>query len=111
MITVDAGLDAYLEAHHDERLESYLELLRIPSISGLSEHAPDMLRAARWIVAELARIGLDNAEICETPGHPVVYADWLHAPGALPRSITSCPGLIRPRDSSISLSLYAARAR
>jgi acetylornithine deacetylase/succinyl-diaminopimelate desuccinylase-like protein len=97
MITVDASLDAYFEAHHDERLESYLELLRIPSISALSEHAPDMVRAARWIVDELTRIGLEHAEVSETAGHPVVYADWLHAEGA-PTILVYCHYDVQPVD-------------
>ncbi|HEY4226869.1 MAG TPA: dipeptidase, partial [Candidatus Limnocylindrales bacterium] len=77
--------------------ESYLELLRIPSVSALSEHAPDMVRAARWIVAELNRIGLEHAEVSETPGHPVVYADWLHAPGA-PTILVYCHYDVQPVD-------------
>jgi acetylornithine deacetylase/succinyl-diaminopimelate desuccinylase-like protein len=97
MITVDASLDAYFEAHREERLESYRELLRIPSISALSEHAPDMVRAARWIVAELSRIGIENAELSETNGHPVVYADWLHAPGA-PTILVYCHYDVQPVD-------------
>ena len=73
-ITTDTGVEAFLDAHHDERLESYFELLRIPSISTLAEHAPDMVRAAEWIAAELRRIGLEHAESSTTPGHPIVYA-------------------------------------
>ena len=97
MITVDAVLDAFFEAHREERLESYRELLRIPSISTLSEHRPDMVRAARWIVAELERIGFEHAEVCETAGHPVVYADWLHAPGA-PTILVYCHYDVQPVD-------------
>ena len=97
MITVDAVLDAFFEAHREERLESYRELLRIPSISTLSEHRPDMVRAARWIVAELERIGFEHAEMCETAGHPVVYADWLHAPGA-PTILVYCHYDVQPVD-------------
>jgi acetylornithine deacetylase/succinyl-diaminopimelate desuccinylase-like protein len=101
MITTDTSADAALEAFFvqsaDVRLESYLELLRIPSISTLSEHAPEMVRAARWIVAELTRIGLEHAELCETAGHPVVYADWLHAPGA-PTILVYCHYDVQPVD-------------
>jgi acetylornithine deacetylase/succinyl-diaminopimelate desuccinylase-like protein len=93
----DAALEAFFESHHDERLESYLELLRIPSVSALSEHKPDMVRAARWIVAELDRIGFEHAEVSETGGHPVVYADWLHAPGA-PTILVYCHYDVQPVD-------------
>jgi acetylornithine deacetylase/succinyl-diaminopimelate desuccinylase-like protein len=101
MITTDTSADAALKAFFDRtadaRLESYLELLRIPSVSALSEHAPDMVRAARWIVAELDRIGLEHAEVCETAGHPVVYADWLHAPDA-PTILVYCHYDVQPVD-------------
>jgi acetylornithine deacetylase/succinyl-diaminopimelate desuccinylase-like protein len=73
---------AYLEASHDARLASYIEFLRIPSVSGLPEHAPDCRRAAEWLAERLAAAGLEHVEVAETGGHPVVYADWLHAPGA-----------------------------
>jgi acetylornithine deacetylase/succinyl-diaminopimelate desuccinylase-like protein len=73
---------AYLEASHDARLASYIEFLRIPSVSGLPEHAPDCRRAAEWLAAQLAAAGLEHVEVAETGGHPIVYADWLHAPGA-----------------------------
>ena len=96
-LTTDTSVEAFLESHHDERLESYLELLRIPSISALSEHAPDMVRAAEWIVAELKRIGLEHAEVCATPGHPIVYADWLHAEGA-PTILVYCHYDVQPVD-------------
>ena len=97
MITVDAGVEAHLEATRDERLESYFELLRIPSISTLPEHAPDVRRAAEWIAAELGRIGFEHAEVSATPGHPIVYADWLHAEGA-PTILVYCHYDVQPVD-------------
>src|SRR3954447_7320729 len=80
--TTDQAFEAYLAEHADERLESYKELIRIPSISALREHAADCRRAAEWIVEDLNRIGMEHAEASDTGGHPMVYADWLHAAGA-----------------------------
>jgi len=97
VITVDEGVEAYLEATRDERLESYFELLRIPSISALPEHAPDVRRAADWLAAELSRIGFEHAEASATPGHPIVYADWLHAEGA-PTILVYCHYDVQPVD-------------
>jgi len=77
-----ATLDAHLDATHAARLESYQAFLRIPSISALPEYAPEVRRAAEWLAAQLDAAGLDHVEVAETTGHPVVYADWLHAPGA-----------------------------
>ena len=57
------------------------DLLRIPSVSTAPEHKADVLRAADFVAAELRRIGLENVEIIATKGHPLIYADWLHAAG------------------------------
>ena len=97
MITAETGLDAWLDARRDERLESYFDLLRIPSISTLHEHAPDMRRAAEWIAADMRRIGLENVEVGLTGGHPVVYGDWLHAPDA-PTILVYCHYDVQPVD-------------
>ena len=77
-----AVLDAYLASTREARLASYQAFLRIPSISALPGHADDCRRAADWLVDQLTAVGLEHAEAFETGGHPVAYADWLHAPGA-----------------------------
>ena len=82
MTAIDPALEAQLEATIEARQASYLEFLRIPSISALPAHAADCRRAAEWLVAELQRIGFEHAEVAETAGLPIVYADWLHADGA-----------------------------
>jgi acetylornithine deacetylase/succinyl-diaminopimelate desuccinylase-like protein len=79
---VNPDLRAHLEATRDERLESLKEFLRIPSISTLPEHAPDVRRAAEWLAATLRDAGVEHVEVADTGGHPVVYGDWLHADGA-----------------------------
>ncbi|HET8786415.1 MAG TPA: dipeptidase [Candidatus Limnocylindrales bacterium] len=78
---VDAELDAYLEARRAERLERLKAFLRIPSISALPRHAPDVRHAAAWLVEELNAAGIEHTEISETGGKPIVYGDWLHADG------------------------------
>ncbi|HTK94516.1 MAG TPA: dipeptidase [Terriglobales bacterium] len=62
-------------------LNELKDLLRIPSVSTLPEHKNDMRRAADFVAAEMRRVGLEHVEIIATPGHPLIYADWLHAPG------------------------------
>ena len=76
-----AKLDAYFAEHRETHLKELNDFLRIPSISSLSEHKQDMQVAASWLAAAMKRINLENISIDETGGHPVVYADWLHAPG------------------------------
>jgi acetylornithine deacetylase/succinyl-diaminopimelate desuccinylase-like protein len=95
--TTDEAFEAYLDEHAEDRIESYKELVRIPSISALPEHAADCRRTAEWIVADLERIGMEHAEIAETGGHPMAYADWLHAPGA-PTVLVYCHYDVQPVD-------------
>src|SRR5437773_2323098 len=90
-------VESFLESTREQRLESYFELLRIPSVSTLPEHTPDMRRAAEWIAAEMRRIGLENVEMTTTRGHPIVYGDWLHARGA-PTILVYCHYDVQPVD-------------
>jgi acetylornithine deacetylase/succinyl-diaminopimelate desuccinylase-like protein len=71
----------YARSNSDRFLDELKALLRIPSVSTLPEHKADVRRAAQVLAAELGRIGMENARLIETAGHPLVYADWLHAPG------------------------------
>ena len=57
------------------------ELLRIPSISALPEHAGDVRKAAEWVANRMRAAGIEGVGIMETGGHPLVYGEWLHAPG------------------------------
>jgi acetylornithine deacetylase/succinyl-diaminopimelate desuccinylase-like protein len=57
------------------------DLLRIPSVSTAPEHKDDVRRAADFVADEFRRIGMENVEVIPTKGHPLIYADWLHAPG------------------------------
>lgn len=72
----------YADAHRETFLAELETLLRIPSVSTLSEHKGDVHRAAEWFQQHLLQIGMARAELFETPGHPLVYAEWLGAPGA-----------------------------
>jgi acetylornithine deacetylase/succinyl-diaminopimelate desuccinylase-like protein len=72
---------AYARENHPRFLNELKDLLRIPSISTLPEHKADCRRAAEFLLAELTRIGFEHARLLETEGHPLVYADWLHADG------------------------------
>ena len=72
---------AFARQNQPRFLEELKALLRIPSISTLPEHKGDCRRAAESVAAELKRIGLENLRLIETEGHPLVYADWLHAAG------------------------------
>jgi len=72
---------AYIDDNIDRFTEELKNFLRIPSVSARSEHAADTRRAAEFVASEARNIGLENVQIMETDGYPVVYADWLHAEG------------------------------
>ncbi len=70
----------FVREHRARFEEELCDLLRIPSISTLPAHREDVKNAARWLVDHLRTIGLD-AEIIATERHPLVYAEWMGAPG------------------------------
>ena len=72
----------FINLHRDRYVEELKSYLAIPSISALPQHQADVRRCAEWTAQELERIGMQNVRLIETPGNPVVYADWLGAPGA-----------------------------
>src|SRR5947208_16096034 len=73
--------DAFVRESQDRFLEELKTFLRIPSISTLPEHRGDIDRAAGFVADSLRAVGLENVEVIPTGKHPLVYADWLHAPG------------------------------
>jgi acetylornithine deacetylase/succinyl-diaminopimelate desuccinylase-like protein len=72
----------FIQVNRDRYLDELKALLAIPSVSALPEHAGDVRRCAEWCGEEMTRVGLRNVRLIETPGNPVVYGDWLDAPGA-----------------------------
>lgn len=75
------NIETYLSASRDQHLAELFELLRIPSISADPSSANDVRRCASWVCERLADAGL-GTRIYETEGHPIVYGEWLGAPGA-----------------------------
>ena len=72
----------FINTNRDRFLAELKDYLAIPSVSSLAEHREDMRRAAEWTAKQLRDIGLQNVHLAETPGHPIVYGEWLGAPGA-----------------------------
>jgi acetylornithine deacetylase/succinyl-diaminopimelate desuccinylase-like protein len=70
----------YIEEHKDRFLEELFELIRIPSVSALSEHKPDMYKCAEKLKEQLLKAGADKAEVIETKGNPVTYAEKIIDP-------------------------------
>ncbi len=70
--------------NRDEVLIELRDLLTIPSISDNPEHDGDVRQAAEWLLARLRKLGPDRAQIIETAGHPVVFAELLAANTSAP---------------------------
>jgi acetylornithine deacetylase/succinyl-diaminopimelate desuccinylase-like protein len=83
MSDVDRAVE-YARQHQTDFLNQYKDLLRIPSVSTLPEHAPDMQRAAEWIASAFKGLGFDPVDIMPTGGHPIVYGERMTAAEGAP---------------------------
>jgi acetylornithine deacetylase/succinyl-diaminopimelate desuccinylase-like protein len=72
---------AYIDQHRDAYLDDLQAFLRIPSISTLPQHAKDMQHAAHFVRDHLRDAGMEHLRLIDQGGAPIVYGDWLHAPG------------------------------
>ena len=77
----DPRVLSYLEASHERILKSLVEFAAIPSVSTDPAHAPDIARAAGWVEAAILGAGPFTVRTMATAGNPVVYGEWLGAPG------------------------------
>jgi acetylornithine deacetylase/succinyl-diaminopimelate desuccinylase-like protein len=80
MATDSRDVLARIDAEKETYLEELKDYIRIPSISTDPQYKGDVLRAAEFLLAKMRAAGL-QAELIETAGHPLVYAEWLGAPG------------------------------
>ena len=76
-----SGWQNFIEERKEKYVGELSDFLSIPSISSLSEHADDVRRAGEWVAERLRKAGMEAVEVMPTGGHPVVYGQWLHAPG------------------------------
>jgi acetylornithine deacetylase/succinyl-diaminopimelate desuccinylase-like protein len=71
----------YIQKNQDRFLEELKEFLRIPSISNNAENKKDVLRCAHFVADQLRQIGMQQVQLFPTSGHPIIYGEWLGAPG------------------------------
>jgi len=71
----------FINVNRDRYVDELKQYLAIPSISALPQHAGDVRRAAEWTADALRSAGMQNVKLFETEGNPIVYGDWLQAPG------------------------------
>lgn len=74
------NIDHYIDQHKDRFLQELFGLIRIPSISSVAAHKPDMYRAAEYWKELLLKAGADRAEVYETAGNPVTYGEKMIDP-------------------------------
>jgi acetylornithine deacetylase/succinyl-diaminopimelate desuccinylase-like protein len=75
------GVLDYLAANHERALAELIEFASIPSVSTDPAHANDVAAAARWVAHALSSAGPLSVRTIATTGNPVVYGEWLGAPG------------------------------
>jgi acetylornithine deacetylase/succinyl-diaminopimelate desuccinylase-like protein len=70
----------YIASNQDRFLSELFEWLRIPSVSADSRHKTDVRKAAEYLKQKFVEAGIQHVEICETKGHPIVYAEKMVDP-------------------------------
>ena len=78
--TLQASIARAVE-RRTNHLDQYKELLAIPSVSTTVARKGDVQRCGEWVADQLRAAKLDRVEVLPTPGHPIVYGEWLGAPG------------------------------
>jgi acetylornithine deacetylase/succinyl-diaminopimelate desuccinylase-like protein len=71
---------AYAQSHRSRFLADLADFVRFPSVSAQPKHADDVKRCASWFGSHLRRVGLEKIKVVPTRRHPIIYAEWLHAP-------------------------------
>ncbi len=70
----------YVEANKQRFLDELFGLIRIPSISSIADHKPDMEKAAQYWRESILAAGADKAEVMPSDGNPVVYGEKIIDP-------------------------------
>lgn len=78
---IDQRVLDHLVANHDRILAELIAFASIPSVSTDPAHAADIAAASKWVAGTLAAAGPFTVRTIATPGNPVVYGEWLGAPG------------------------------
>jgi acetylornithine deacetylase/succinyl-diaminopimelate desuccinylase-like protein len=103
-MTARAGNDGnqqfpdWLEANRARLLGELGELIRIPSVSALPAHRPDIVSAADWVAARLRAAGVPKVEVLPTEGNPVVVGEWPAADTDAPTALIYAHYDTQPAD-------------
>lgn len=72
---------SYIEENKNRYIEELSDFLRMESISSSLQHKDETRRCAQWVETHLRDLGMENVEFIETEDHPIIYAEWMGAPG------------------------------
>jgi acetylornithine deacetylase/succinyl-diaminopimelate desuccinylase-like protein len=87
----------YIASNKDRFISELFDWLRIPSVSADSRYKQDVRKAAEFLKERLSDAGVDKVEICETKGHPIVYAEKMVNP-SLPTVLVYGHYDVQPAD-------------
>jgi len=74
-----SSITDFIKSNNDRYLKELKHFLSYPSISTNPENKKDVLECAEYLKQHMESIGMQNAKVYPTKGHPVVYSDWLNA--------------------------------
>jgi acetylornithine deacetylase/succinyl-diaminopimelate desuccinylase-like protein len=88
----------YAHQHRSRFLQELDEFLRFPSVSTDPDRAADVQRTAEWVAAQIKDLGFKNVQVFPTPGHPVVYGEYLEAGSKAPTVLVYGHYDVQPPD-------------
>ncbi|HKG25672.1 MAG TPA: dipeptidase [Thermomicrobiales bacterium] len=97
MSSTNGAWEALLAGEREQHLAEFFEFLRIPSVSALPAHLPDIERAANWTADRLRRAGVPEVEILPTGGKPLVWGRW-HVADDQPTALIYAHYDVQPPD-------------
>jgi acetylornithine deacetylase/succinyl-diaminopimelate desuccinylase-like protein len=99
----------YISQNRERFLAELFEWLRIPSVSADSSLRGDVRKAAEFLKTKFAEAGVDKVELCETKGHPIVYAEKIVNP-SLPTVLVYGHYDVQPADMRGGPAMIRARS-
>lgn len=81
LVKEDSRMLTCLPQHMPRFVAGLSSFIRIPSVSAGTQHRQQVHHCAKWLAAHLTSTGLENVQLIPSEKYPVVYGDWLHAPG------------------------------
>lgn len=92
-----SNIQEYIDANRDRFIQELFGLIRIPSVSSVTDHKEDMIKAAEYWKKTLREAGCTRSEIFPTDGNPIVFGEKIIDPG-LPTVLVYAHYDVMPED-------------